>query len=128
MPYLNLENKKILVVEDDDLSFLYLNYLLMLTKVSFIREKSGIDAIERFRNDPDFDLILMDLQLPDMDGKQVTREIRKLNREVPIIAQTAFVLDYELKECTEVGCNEHITKPIDIKEFFEKVDRFLKEE
>jgi two-component system cell cycle response regulator DivK len=125
MSYLNLENKKILVVEDDDLSFLYLNHLLRLTKVSFIREKSGIDAIERFRNDPDFDLILMDLQLPDMDGKQVTQEIRKLNSEVPIIAQTASKSAIERDLTMESGCTAMIIKPFTMEELFGILGKYI---
>jgi two-component system, cell cycle response regulator DivK len=69
----------------------------------------------------------MDLKMPEMDGIEATRQIRSFNRKVPIIAQTAFVMDNELKQCHEAGCDDHITKPIDIKEFLEKVDKFLRE-
>ena len=65
--------------------------------------------------------------MPEMDGFEATRMIRQFNRKVPIIAQTAFVLQDDLVKCQKIGCNDYITKPIDIKEFFEKVDGFLKE-
>ena len=125
MSLLNLEKVKVLVVEDDDMSFLYLNQLLMLAKGICVRVESGIDAIEQFRNNREFDLILMDIQLPDMDGKQVTREIRILNAAIPIIAQTASrsALDREL--ALEAGCTALITKPFTMEEFFDIIEKHL---
>jgi two-component system cell cycle response regulator DivK len=121
----NLENKKILVVEDDDMSFLYLNQLLMLTRGTLIREKSGIDAIEQFRNNPGYDLVLMDIQLPDMDGKQVTREIRNMDRNVPIIAQTASRSGQEKELALNAGCTALITKPFSMDQLFEIIDQHV---
>jgi CheY-like chemotaxis protein len=126
MSLLNLENKKLLIVEDDDMSFLYLHQLLMLTKGVFVREKSGLDAIEQFRNNPEYDLVLMDIQLPDMDGKQVTREIRRLNALIPIIAQTAAKSPLEKELAVEAGCTEVITKPFTMEELFEAIGRHVK--
>jgi CheY-like chemotaxis protein len=127
MSLLNLENTKVLVVEDDDMSFLYIKQLLMLTKGICVRVKSGIDAIEQFRNNRGFDLILMDIQLPDMDGWQVTRMIRALDSEIPIIAQTAShsVLEKELS--LEAGCTALITKPFTMEELFEVIGRYVKQ-
>jgi CheY-like chemotaxis protein len=126
MSLLNLENKKLLIVEDDDMSFLYLNQLLVLTKGVFVREKSGLDALEQFRNNPGFDLILMDIQLPDMDGKQVTREIRSLNATIPIIAQTVDKSPQEKEMAMEAGCTELITKPYTMEELFAVIERHVK--
>jgi CheY-like chemotaxis protein len=126
MSLLNLENKKLLIVEDDDMSFLYLNQLLVLTKGVFVREKSGLDALEQFRNNPGFDLILMDIQLPDMDGKQVTREIRSINAAIPIIAQTADKSPQEKEMAMEAGCTELITKPYTMEELFAVIERHVK--
>jgi two-component system, cell cycle response regulator DivK len=123
----NLENKKVLVVEDDDMSFLYLNQLLMLTKGAIFREKSGIDAIEQFRNNPVYDLILMDIQLPDMDGKQVTREIRSMNTGIPIIAQTASRSSYDKELALEAGCSAVIVKPFSMEELFSVIGKHLGE-
>ena len=125
MSLLNLENKKILIVEDDDLSFLYLNHILLLTKVTFTREKKGLDAIERFRADFGYDLILMDIQLPDMDGKQVTREIRMLDSHVPIIAQTASRSTLDKDMMLEAGCTDVLTKPFSMEELFEMIGRYI---
>jgi len=116
MSLLNLEGKKILVVEDDDMSYLYLHQLLMLTRGSIERRISGVDAIEEFRSHPQYDLILMDIQLPDMDGRQVTREIRRMNVDIPIIAQTASRSPYEKELALEAGCTAVITKPFTLEE------------
>lgn len=121
----NLENRKLLIVEDDDMSFLYLNHLLSLTGGIIVREKTGLDALKLYRNDPEFDLILMDLQLPGMDGKQVTREIRKQDLCIPIIAQTADKSPLEKELALEAGCTEVITKPYSMEELFEVIGRYI---
>jgi two-component system, cell cycle response regulator DivK len=115
----DLQNKKLLVVEDDDMSFLYLNQLLLLSKSTFIREKTGIDALQQFRNQDDFDLILMDIQLPDMDGKQVTKEIRSVNTSIPIIAQTASRSAFEQEQILAAGCTAVLLKPFTMEEFYQ---------
>jgi len=127
MALLNLENKKLLVVEDDDMSFLYLSQLLSITRGSITREKTGIDALQHFRGHRQFDLILMDIQLPDMDGKQVTREIRNLDANIPIIAQTADKSPTERELALESGCSELITKPYTMEELFGMINRLLKQ-
>ncbi len=125
MSPLNLENRKLLIVEDDEMSFLYLNHLLLLTGGEIVREKSGLDALELYRSNPGFDLILMDLQLPDMDGKKVTREIRNHDSFIPIIAQTADKSPLEKELALEAGCTEVITKPFSPEEFFEVIGRYI---
>ena len=125
MSLLNLENKRLLVVEDDDMSFLYLNHLLLLTKCVIVREKFGIDTLELYRNNPGFDMILMDLQLPDMNGKQVTREIRSRNSLVPIIAQTADRSPLEKELALKAGCTDVLLKPFSMEELFEVIGKYL---
>ncbi len=125
MTLLNLENKRLLVVEDDDLSFLYLNQLLKLSKCSFIRVKSGMDALEQYHNDANFDLILMDIQLPDMNGKEVTRKIRMQDQRIPVIAQTAALSPEEEEQALQAGCNDVIVKPFSMESFFKVMEKHL---
>jgi DNA-binding response OmpR family regulator len=120
----NLSDKKILVVEDDDMSFLYLNQLFLLTKAFVQREKTGIGALTEFKNGS-YDLVLMDIQLPDMDGKQVTREIRKFNTEVPIIAQTASRAFDERDVIMLSGCTDVLSKPFSMNEIFNLIEKYL---
>ena len=124
MSMLNLNGKLVLVVEDDDMSFLYLKHLLVLTGCTFIRAQSGSEALELFRNHR-FDLILMDIQLPDIAGTLVTREIRLSDQSVPIIAQTAGKTNDKKEEAIEAGCSEVIVKPFSMEELFDVLGRYL---
>ena len=104
MSFPNLQNKTVLVVEDDDMSFLYLNQLFMLTKCKLIHARSGSEALEKFNTEHP-DLILMDIQLPDMEGTEVTRKIRQSDSEIPIIAQTAGKSSEEQDKALKAGCS-----------------------
>ena len=74
--------------------------------------KTGVEAIEACRNNPDIDLVLMDIKMPVMDGYEATREIRKFNTDMVIIAQTAYALIGDKEKTIEAGCNNYISKPI----------------
>jgi len=127
IPSFTWKDKVILVAEDDEVNFRFLEVLLQDTGAQILHATNGIQAVELCKSISKIDLVLMDLKMPDMDGIEATRQIRSFNRKVPIIAQTAFVLDSELQNCLEAGCDDHITKPIDIKEFLQKVDKYLKD-
>jgi hypothetical protein len=117
---------KILIVEDDEGSA----RLLAITIRSISREilfvKNGYEAVEVCRNNRDIDLILMDIQMPGIDGYEATRQIRKFNDNVIIIAQTAFALKGDQEKSTEAGCNDYIAKPIRKKELLELLLKYLK--
>lgn len=84
---------------------------------------TGVQAIEACHNNPDLDLVLMDIRMPIMDGCEATRQIRQFNKEVIIIAQTAFTGLGEKEKALEAGCNDFITKPINktlLKELIKK--------
>ncbi|HLO57440.1 MAG TPA: response regulator [Bacteroidales bacterium] len=121
------KDKVILVAEDDEINFKFLEAVLHDTSAQVLLARNGMEAVELCRTINKIDLILMDIKMPEMDGFEATKMIRQFNRKVPIIAQTAFVMQDDLVKCQKLGCNDYITKPIDIKEFFEKVDGFLKE-
>ena len=73
---------------------------------------TGLEAVEICRNNPDIELILMDIQMPGMNGYDATRKIRKFNNDVIIMAQTAFGLSGDRERALESGCNDYISKPI----------------
>jgi CheY-like chemotaxis protein len=79
-----------------------------------MKVRTGVGAIEACRNNPDIDLIMMDIKMPGMDGYEATRQIRLFNKNVYIIAQTAFGLIEEKEKSLEAGCNDYISKPLDI--------------
>lgn len=110
-------DKLILVVEDDLISYLYLETLLIKSGANLIHVKNGEDAIEVCRINDRIDLILMDMQLPFISGYEATKEIKSFRYNIPIIAQTANVMNNERERCIKAGCNDYISKPIDPDEF-----------
>jgi signal transduction histidine kinase/ActR/RegA family two-component response regulator len=108
---------KVLIVEDDEPSSQLLSEIVDPYGRKIICEINGNEALEICRNNPDIDLILMDIQIPGMNGYEVTRHIRKFNQEVIIIAQTAYGLSGDREKAMDAGCNDYISKPIDEGEF-----------
>jgi len=105
---------KVLIAEDDDASVSFLSTVLKIDCSEILTAGTGVEAVEACRNNPDLDLVLMDIRMPDMDGYEATRQIRKFNKGVVIIAQTAYALDGDREMAIEAGCNDHISKPIRI--------------
>ena len=108
----------ILLAEDIDINREIVAAFLEHTKVNIMFAENGIQAIEMFQAEPDkYDIILMDIQMPEMDGLEATRQIRKMDlrraKTIPIIAMTANALSEDVKKCKEAGMNDHLAKPID---------------
>jgi PAS domain S-box-containing protein len=107
-----VQKLKVLIAEDDETSKQLLNISLRSIGKEIITVGTGIEAIETCRNNPDIDLVLMDIQMPVMDGYEATRQIRQFNKKIIIIAQTAFGLSDDPEKAVEAGCNDYILKPI----------------
>lgn len=118
-------NTKVLIVEDEDFNFNYIEELLQRKKINYIRAKTGKEALSMFKSNLDIDMILMDIRLPEMDGFKVTREIRKANAKIPIIAQTAYALPGDKQKAIDAGCNDYISKPIIEERFNSLIDKYL---
>lgn len=118
--------QKVLVVEDNYISFKLIDAYFARSNLVLINAEDGLQALEIFKSDPDIQLILMDIQLPGLNGLEVTKAIRKFNSEIPIIAATANAFDDDKHACLQAGCNKFITKPINFNELFELMDLFLK--
>jgi len=108
----HLKNLKILVAEDDEISYSLLTRTLQKISKEVIRAKTGVEVIELCHKNPDLDLVLMDIKMPGMDGYEATRQIRQFNKDVIIIAQTAYGFSSDREKATEEGCNDYISKPI----------------
>ena len=104
---------KLLVVEDDEITLSYLKIILKEYKKEILIAKTGLDAVELCKKNTDLDVILMDIKIPGIDGYEATRQIRKFNKEVFILAQTAYAQSGDREKSIEAGCNDYITKPID---------------
>lgn len=121
------KDKLILIVEDDEVNYKFLEAVLLNTDAQVIKADKGNQAIELCKSINKIDLILMDLKLPDISGFEATQKIRKFNKTIPIIAQTALVLASEREKCIKAGCNEQITKPIEIEKLLRTVNKYLSE-
>lgn len=110
-----LENKKILVVDDDEQNRFSIGKLLEINKAQVIQAKNGKEAIDVWKANGDIDVVLMDIMMPEMDGYEATGEIRKLKggEQVPIIALTGKTQADEREKCIKCGCSDYLTKPID---------------
>ncbi len=118
--------KIILIAEDDDTSYALLQVYLAKGNYRLLRTVNGKQTIEMFKENPDTALILMDLKMPVMDGYDATREIKKMNKDLPVIAQTAYALTGDSQKALDAGCDDYVTKPINKKELLDKIERILK--
>ncbi len=123
----NWKDKVILIVEDDEVNLKFLEAVLHNTQARIIQANNGYQAVELCKSISKIDLILMDLKLPKMNGFEATRQIRKFNKSIPIIAQTALILDKEKQKCLEAGCTDHIIKPIEIANLVNMINKYLTE-
>ena len=121
----NWNNKKILIVEDLDYNFELIEAALQKTNAKVIRAKDGKEAIEIYRKNESIDVILMDIRMPVMNGYDATREIKKMNCNIPIIAQTAYAFGEEKELSYRAGCDDFISKPIDKKLLLDLIEKHL---
>jgi len=121
-----LKGKKILIVEDDMSSKIYLNKILEKTGALLLNAGDGREAIEIASSQPDIDVILMDIQLPVMDGYTSAKKIRELGLDIKIIAQTAYGLSGDMENILSSGFDDYIIKPIYSGQLIEKLLSALK--
>lgn len=122
----NWQGKTFLVAEDDKFSFKFLETLLKQQSASVIHADNGRKAVEMCRLHGNVDLVLMDIQMPDMNGYEATTLIRQSFPDLPVIAQTANALNEEREKCFAAGCTDFVTKPINSRELYSKIDKYLR--
>lgn len=118
----NWLGKRVLIVEDDEMSFVYLKEVLKSTQIDILRAKNGNQAIELFEANPDIDLVLMDIKLPEMDGYEATRRIKQIRPMIPVIAQTAYAMADDQQKILQVGCDDYISKPINRRKLLQTIE------
>jgi signal transduction histidine kinase/CheY-like chemotaxis protein len=128
-PY-DFKERTILIAEDIDFSFLYIEAVLRRTGVKILWAQNGKEAIEHVKTNLDIDIVMMDMHMPVMNGYDATNVISALRPELPIIAQTAFVLPDDVKRCYAAGCTGYLAKPIrkeqllnTLSEYFDKMEQ-----
>ncbi|MGA2042431.1 MAG: response regulator [Roseiarcus sp.] len=120
--------KTVLIVEDNELNMKLFNDLLESKGCRIVQTRNGVEAVELARlHRPD--LILMDIQLPEISGLQVTQWLKDDEelRSIPVIAVTAFAMKGDEEKIRQGGCEAYLSKPISVAKFFETVDHFLKD-
>jgi CheY-like chemotaxis protein len=118
-------NKTILIAEDEDSNYLYLEAVLQKTGASLIWARNGDEAIEACKKNPSIDLVLMDLQMPSINGYEAREAIKAINPEIPQIAQTAFAMADDEKRALDSGFDAYISKPIRKGNLLALVGKFL---
>jgi CheY-like chemotaxis protein len=120
----NWSNKHILIVEDDDHSFMFYQSVLNKTNIKISRAVDGIEAI-RLNKNQRFDIIMMDIRMPNMDGYKTTEAILTIHPTAKIIAQTAYALAGEKQRSLDAGCVDYIAKPISIADFLKVIEKHI---
>ncbi|MEI6139048.1 MAG: PAS domain S-box protein [Mariniphaga sp.] len=116
---------KILIAEDDEASEMLISLMVNVFCKEILKVRTGLEAVETSRENPDIDLILMDIQMPVMGGYEAIRQIREFNKNVIIIAQTAYGLSGDREKAIEAGCNDYIAKPINKAELQTLILKYL---
>ena len=120
-----LKKLKILIVEDDEISYSLLTRNIQKISKKILHAVTGVEAIEACTNNPDLDLVLMDIRMPQMNGLEATQQIRKFNKDVIIIAQTAYGFSSDCEKALKAGCNDYITKPINKTLLYELIKKHI---
>ncbi len=120
-----IKDLKILIAEDDEGSEKLITMAVKIFGKEVLKARTGVESIEACRNNPDIDLVLMDIKMPEMDGYEATRQIRQFNKDVVIIAQTAYALTGHREMAIEAGCNDYISKPIKKDELMALIQKYF---
>jgi PAS domain S-box-containing protein len=112
----------ILVAEDDDSNYKYIEIVLLYSSYQVMRAENGLQAVECCRSNPGIQLVLMDIKMPLMDGFEATKQIRKFMPGLPVIALTAHVTTEDEKAAIAAGCNEYVSKPISKAKLLEIIE------
>ena len=122
-PEYHWNNRVVLITEDEEVNFFYLKTLLKKTKARILRAKNGQEAVDIIaEHKGGVDLILMDINMPVMDGYEAMRIIKSKHPDLPIIAQTAYTLNNDRHKCLKAGFNDYIAKPVNRVALFRMVN------
>ncbi|MFP4447598.1 MAG: response regulator [Bacteroidales bacterium] len=121
----NWEKHTILIAEDTPMNYMFLNEALKSTNVNIIHAEDGEEAFNRIKENPKIDLVLMDLNMPNVDGFSATKKIKEIRPQLPVIAQTAMNIEDAKEKSLNAGCDDFILKPIQLKSFLKLIDNYL---
>jgi CheY-like chemotaxis protein len=122
---LQAQGKVVLIAEDDETNYLYLEAALAKAKLNLLRAINGIEAVEMCRSNPEIQLVLMDIKMPLMNGYDATVLIKQNRPDLPVIVQTAYAMTEERNLAFAAGCDDYIAKPIKKAELVEMVMKYI---
>jgi len=122
----NIDLLKVLIVEDDAISKLLITIAVKPYANEILKVSTGYEAVETCRNNPDIDLVMMDINMPEMGGYEATKQIRKFNKNLVIIAQTANGMQSDHDKALEAGCTDYISKPININSLSRLIQKYFR--
>jgi PAS domain S-box-containing protein len=120
-----LSGKVILVAEDDDYSYAYLEEILFQNKIKAIRAINGREAVEFCKTNTEIELVFMDIRMPELSGLEATRQILQFRKDLPIIAQTAYTFFNDRQKAMEAGCTSYIEKPLNPQRIMDSIRKYL---
>jgi signal transduction histidine kinase/CheY-like chemotaxis protein len=121
----NLKKLKIIIAEDDEITTKLINTIVAKYSIHIFKVRNGNDAVETCKNNPDIDLIFMDIQMPDMNGYEAIKQIREFNTEVIIFAESAFVMLGDKEKAFSIGSNEYLSKPYKSQQLIELLYKYF---
>jgi CheY-like chemotaxis protein len=122
----NWETKTILIAEDEPVNFLFIKKILEPTKATIIKADNGEKAINIVKENNNIDIVLMDIYMPEVDGFEATKEIKKINPDLPVIAQTFHNKEINKEKIQNASFNDFIDKPINVSKLLIILDKYLK--
>lgn len=121
----NWSDKVILIAEDEDSNFHFLEAILRKTNVKILRAEDGVKFLEIMDSNKNIDLVLLDIKMPGINGFNAIKVVRQQNISIPVIAQTAFNQPEDKQKCLDSGCNDYLAKPIDRELLLAKISHFF---
>ncbi|KUO63897.1 MAG: response regulator [Lutibacter sp.] len=118
--------KKILIVEDDFASELMLEMMIEVYCKTPLIATNGMDAVRLCKENPDIDIVFMDIKMPELNGYDATKKIREFNKDILIIAQTSYAFPDDREKAITAGCNDYISKPYSQRDLTELLKKWAK--
>lgn len=119
-------NPNILIAEDVESNFLYLKAVLSKLNANVFWAKNGLEVVEICEKEKDLDMVLMDLQMPEMNGYEATQLLKAKYPDLPVIAQTAFAMSDDREKALDAGCDDYLSKPIKSRDLLTIAEKYLK--
>lgn len=117
--------RSILIAEDEEVNYLFLEELLSQSQATVYRAHDGQEAVELMRQHPEIFLVLMDIKMPRLNGFEATSQIKAINPAVKVIATTAYAFVEDKEKALSVGCDSYVAKPISIKVLVEAIGKVM---